>query len=171
MTSNKKIHILYWVLPILFILWEIFISVLKMPLLRDLFPQFIRDGLLAPPQSLAEVIAEQVFLPTVLVLYIIWKYFYITVCYFLRKCPVVVLIFTIILIVICAGVYYAVYLPLDRPANISVEDYQWKLFCFFGNILAYCPFYLCVYFLIKRMCKLDLTNKSEKETISQGEIS
>lgn len=166
MTSNKKIHILYWTLPILFILWEIFLE--ELPLVKDLLPQFVQDNINGVNCSIASTIAEA-FIPFAFVCSFIWKYLYITVCYFLRSPPVVVLL-TIFWIVVWVGVAYALYLPLER-AGRSLESYQLGILWFFHAILTSCPFYLCVCFIIKRMCKLDLTNKSEKETISQGEIS
>ena len=154
MTSRKIIHCLYWALPIQFFLWELLCT--KMPYIRDLFPQHIRDSIVAPPHSLAEAFAAHL-VPVVYVFSTIWKYIYIMVCYLLRRRPVVVLIFTIFLVTIWVGVDYALYLPLER-AGRSEDSYQVSLFHFIVSIIADCPFYLCVYFFIKRMNKANSTN-------------
>lgn len=159
MTSRKKIYYLYWSLPIVFLLWELFCE--YMPLVRELIPIEMREAIFGSPRSLVEAIAFKL-IPFVYIMSTIWKYIYIMVCYLLKRRPVVVLIFTIFLVTICLGVDYALYLPLER-AGRSEDWYQVSLFHFVVSIIAYCPFYLCVYFLIKRMDKVDSLNKLEKE--------
>ena len=159
MMEKEKIYYLYWALPILFLLWELLFT--ELPLIREYLPQQIRDSITDPPRSLAETLASTL-LPFVIALMTIGKYIYITICYLLRKKPTVVLVLTIILITAFLLTDYALYLPF----NIEVEkasSHQIRLFHFIVGIITYCPFFLCVYFLIKRMDKADSMNKPDEE--------
>lgn len=147
MMSRKKINYLYWALPILFLLWELLFT--ELPLIRDYLPQQIHESITDPPRSLAETFASML-IPFVIVLLTIWKYIYITICYLLRKKPAIVLVLTIILITAFLVTDYALYLPF----NIEVEkasSHHVRLFHFIIGIITYCPFLLCVYYLIRKM--------------------
>ena len=118
MMERKKIYYLYWALPILFLLWELFFTELLVPIAFALMT--------------------------------IGKYIYITICYLLRKKPTAVLVLTIILIIAFLAIDYALYLPF----SIEVENaapHQVRLFHFIIGIITYCPFLLCVYYLIRKM--------------------
>lgn len=159
MMARKKIYYLYWALPILFLLWELLFT--ELPLIREYLPQQIRESITDSPRSLAEMFASML-LPFVIALLTIGKYIYISICYLLRKKPTIVLVLTIILITAFLVADYAMYLPF----NIEVEkasSHQVRLFHFVIGIITYCPFYLCVYFLIKRMDKADSVNKPDEE--------
>ena len=145
--SRKRIYYLYWALPILFLLWELLIT--ELPLIRDYLPQQIRESITDPPRSPVDALASML-LPFVIALMTIGKYIYITICYLLRKKPTVVLVLTIILITAFLAIDYALYLPF----NIEVEkasSHQVRLFHFVIGIITYCPFFLCVYYLIRRI--------------------
>lgn len=147
MMSRKKIYYLYWALPILFLLWELLFT--ELPLIREYLPQQIRDSITDPPRSLAETLTSTL-LPFAIALMTIGKYIYISICYLLRKKPIVVLVLTIILITAFLVADYAMYLPF----NIEVEkasSHHVRLFHFIIGIITYCPFLLCVYYLIRKM--------------------
>jgi len=157
MTSRKKIYYLYWSLPIVFLLWELFCE--YMPLVRELIPLEMRKAIFGSPRSLAEAIAFKL-IPFAYIVSTIWKYGYITVCYLLRRRSVVVLIITILSVVIFTTIDCVLYRPFEMELPYGTNStYQIRLFNFIVGIITYCPFYLCVYFLIKRMDKADSMKK------------
>jgi len=147
---EKKLYYLYWAVPIIFLLWELFFS--ELPLIRDYLPQQIRASITDPPRSLAEAIAFKL-IPFVTALETIGKYIYIAICYLLRKKPTAVLVLTIIMITAFLAINYALYLPFSIEAHNPAASHQLRLFHFILGIITYCPFYLCVYYLIRRMGK------------------
>ena len=158
MTRKKTIYfLLYWTLPLLFLLWQLLLD--KMPFVRDSFPQDIRASIVDPPRSLAEAIAFKL-MPLFYVLEAQLKYVYISVCFLLRKDLRTVLILTIIPVVIFLAIDYALYLPFVVEAE-NYGHYQVRLYHFIIGIIAECPFYLCVYYLIRQMNTLALRTKFE----------
>ena len=147
--ARKKIYYLYWALPIIFLLWELFFA--ELPLIRDYLPQQIRASITDPPHSLIETFAF-LLVPIAFAFMTIWKYIYITICYLLRNKLKVVLILTIILIAAFLAIDYALYLPFSIEVE-KASPHQVRLFHFIIGIITYCPFYLCVYYFIKRLGK------------------
>lgn len=144
--ERKKLYYLYWALPIIFLLWELFFA--ELPLIRDYLPQQIRASITDPPRSLAEAFAFKL-VPIAFAFMTVGKYIYIAICYLLRKKPTAVLVLTIIMITAFLAINYALYLPF----NIEAPSHQLRLFHFILGIITYCPFYLCVYYLIKKIGK------------------
>ena len=149
MMERKKIYYLYWALPILFLLWELFFT--ELPLIRDYLPQQIRESITNPPHSLVETFAF-LLVPIAFALMTIGKYIYITICYLLRKKPTAVLVLTIILIIAFLAIDYALYLPFSIEVE-NASPHQVRLFHFIIGIITYCPFYLCVYYIVRKMGK------------------
>ena len=149
MMERKKIYDLYWALPILFLLWELFFS--ELPLIRDYLPQQIRASITDPPRSLAEAFAFKL-LPIAFAFMTVGKYIYITICYLLRKKLTAVLVLTIIMIATFLAIDYALYLPFCFELQ-NAASHQVRLFHFILGIITYCPFYLCVYYLIRKIGK------------------
>lgn len=157
MTNKKIIYGLYWTLPISFLLWQLLLD--KMPFLRDSFPQDIRASIVDPPRSLAEAFAFRL-MPLFYFLEAQLKYVYIAVCFLLRKDLRTVLILAIIPIVIFLAIDNALYLPFVVRAE-NYGPYQVRLYHFIVGIIVECPFYLCVYYLIRQMKKFELCTKFE----------
>ena len=148
MNNRKKIIILYWSLPIIYLLWELFFT--EFPLVRDVFPDYILGAIVDPPQSIARTLAHKL-LPFVIVLYTIGKYLFLTICYVIRNKRWVLLILVIVPIVARIAIDYVLYLPFANITERTSEMHRVCIFWFITSIIAYCPFYVSVWYVLHRM--------------------
>lgn len=153
--NKKNINIIYWTLPILFTLWELFFDYL--PYVRELLPSDMREALFGPPRSLAELIAFKI-IPYARILGIAFKYMYIAVCYVCKNKSWLVLTLTVVPVLALIVITYALYQPFMIDSS-GGGLYHIRLFNFIVGIINVCPFYLCVYYLLHKMKKADIANK------------
>lgn len=151
--------IIFWTLPILFTLWELFFDYL--PFVRELLPSDLREALFGQPRSLAEAMAFKI-IPYANILSIAFKYMYIAVCYLCKNKSWLVLILTLVPVLTSIAIVYALYQPfaMETPSG---APYHIRLFNTIVGIINICPFYLCVYYLLHKMKKMDDTIISQEQ--------
>ena len=148
MKSRPSILYLYWALPVLFLVWEL--SLAEMPYVRSYLPQNIRESITSPPHSMAQALAYKL-LPLAYVFSTMWKYTYITICFMVRKNLKMVLIFTSVITLAILSIDVILYLPHLINLDENHAPYNVRIFHFMIGAISKIPFYLCVYYLIKRM--------------------
>lgn len=153
--NKKSVYIIYWTLPILFTLWELFFDYL--PFVRELLPSDLREALFGPARSLAEAMAFKI-IPYANILSIAFKYMFIAVCYICKNNSWIVLALTVVPVLISIAIPYVLYQPLAMETS-SGTQYHIRLFNFIVGIITYCPFYLCVYYLLCKIKRDDSLNR------------